>query len=200
MDNTRSIGELIENEVRKQEIPITEFAKMIHCERNNVYNIFSRDNMDIIQLKRISNVLKRNFFKELAEDIELINDTEESEEEKQKRESVSQFFAVVPNVLQQLGKSSTIIFSRIDDPEYKDCPTPDFGLPDYFITFTIGDTLKDRFGHNRLLTIETIKNNDGTEIEICTNTFHHSRCINIKLDYKSQDEWYKTLKFAFENL
>lgn len=173
---------------------------MIHCERNNVYNIFSRDNMDIIQLKRISNVLKRNFFKELAEDIELINDTEESEEEKQKRESVSQFFAVVPNVLQQLGKSSTIIFSRIDDPEYKDCPTPDFGLPDYFITFTIGDTLKDRFGHNRLLTIETIKNNDGTEIEICTNTFHHSRCINIKLDYKSQDEWYKTLKFAFENL
>ena len=31
MTNKRTIGELIENEVRKQQIPITEFAKMI-CE------------------------------------------------------------------------------------------------------------------------------------------------------------------------
>lgn len=36
MTNKRTIGELIENEVRKQQIPITEFAKMICCQRNNV--------------------------------------------------------------------------------------------------------------------------------------------------------------------
>lgn len=40
MTNKRTIGELIENEVRKQQIPITGFAKMICCQRNNVYDIF----------------------------------------------------------------------------------------------------------------------------------------------------------------
>ena len=47
MTNKRTIGELIENEVRKQQIPITEFAKMICCQRNNVYDIFKRSKMDI---------------------------------------------------------------------------------------------------------------------------------------------------------
>ena len=54
MANKRTIGELIENEVRKQQIPITEFAKMICCQRNNVYDIFKRSKMDIAQLKQIS--------------------------------------------------------------------------------------------------------------------------------------------------
>ena len=57
MTNKRTIGELIENEVRKQQIPITEFAKMICCQRNNVYDIFKRSKMDIAQLKQISKVL-----------------------------------------------------------------------------------------------------------------------------------------------
>ena len=137
-----TIGKLIEKEVRKQQIPITEFARLICCQRNNVYDIFKRSKIDIVQLKQISKVLRRNFFKELADDLELINEEEMSGADVKKQKAVSQFFEVVPNILREMGKPSTIIFCKLDEPGYEDCATPDFGLPDYFITFTIGDTLK----------------------------------------------------------
>lgn len=198
MQNKKSIGELIEYEVRKQQIPITEFAKMICCQRNNVYDIFKRNKMDIAQLKQISKVLNRNFFKELAEDIELITDCTESEEDIKRHKAISQFFNVVPEVLRQLGKSSTIVFSQLDEPGYEKYPTPDYGLPDYFITFTVGDTLEERIGTCSLLPIVTEVNDIGCTVEVCKNIIHGSVCINIKLDYKTSDEWYQILSFAFE--
>ena len=81
--NNKTIGEIIEREVRKQQIPITQFADMICCQRNNVYDIFRRSKIDILLLKRISEVLKRNFFKDLAEDLDLINESEEKAQEKE---------------------------------------------------------------------------------------------------------------------
>lgn len=198
MADKRTIGELIENEVRKQQIPITEFAKMIYCQRNNVYDIFKRSKMDIAQLKQISKVLNRNFFKELSDDVELINDDAESEEEVMKQKAVSQFFNVVPDVLRKLGKPSTIIFSKLDEPGYENCPTPDFGLPDDFITFTIGETLQERIGTCATLPIAPIFNDDGSIVEVCTNIINRFVCVNIKLDYKTSDEWCKFLAFAFE--
>jgi len=197
MKPKRNIGELIENEVRKQGIPIVEFAELICCQRNNVYNIFKRNKMDIAQLKQISKVLNRNFFKELAEDPELINDGDESEEEVKRQRAVSQFLDVVPNVLRRLGIPSTIVFSRLDEPGYEDCPTPDFGLSGCFITFTIGETLKERIGDCATLPIDPVYD-DGCMVEVCTNIVHGSVCVNIKLDYKTSDEWYKILAFAFE--
>lgn len=198
MRGKKTIGELIENEVRKQQIPITEFAKMIYCQRNNVYDIFKRSKMDILQLKHISKVLNRNFFKDLSEDVDLINDCEESKEERMKQKAVSQFFSVVPNVLHKLGKPSVIVFCKLDEPGYEDCPTPDFGLPDYFITFTIGETLQERIGICKALPIAPYFNDDGCMVEVCTNLVYGSICVNIKLDYKTPDEWYKFLAFAFE--
>ena len=91
MTEKRTIGKLIEKEVRKQQLSIVEFADRICCKRNNVYNLFTRNNMDIQQLALISKVLGRNFFKELAEDLELANETDESEEDIQNRKAVSQF-------------------------------------------------------------------------------------------------------------
>lgn len=198
MANKRTIGELIENEVRRQQLPITEFAKSICCQRNNVYDIFKRSKMDIAQLKLISKVLNRNFFKELSEDVELINNSEESEDEAMKQKAVSQFFNVVPDALHKLGKHSTIVFCKLDEPGYEDCPTPDFGLPDYFITFTIGETLQERMGTCAALPITPVLNDDGCMVEVCTNIVYGSVCVNIKLDYKTSDEWYKFLAFAFE--
>lgn len=109
--NKTTIGKLIESEVRKQQIPITEFAKLICCQRNNVYDIFKRSKIDIVQLKQISKVLKRNFFKELADDIELISEDDISEKEVLRQKAVSQFFEIVPNILHELGKPSTIVFA-----------------------------------------------------------------------------------------
>lgn len=58
-----TIGKLIEKEVRKKQISITSFADKICCKRNNVYDIFKRSKIDIVQLKKISQVLEHNFLK-----------------------------------------------------------------------------------------------------------------------------------------
>ena len=198
-NNKNTIGRIIEDEVRKQQIPITEFAKLICCQRSNVYDIFKRDKMDIIQLKRISKVLKRNFFKELAEDIELINEKDITNEEKARQKAVSQFFEVVPTVLHELKKPVTIIFCKLDEDKYADCPTPDFGLANYFITFTIGNTLKDRIGENKMLPIAVVHDSTyNCNVEVCTNIIYGSVCVNIKLDYKTPEEWRNVLQLAFE--
>lgn len=192
-----TIGQLIEKEVRKRQISITEFAELIGCERNNVYNIFKRNTIDIIQLKRISKVLKHNFFKELADDIELINEGDNSETEIMKQKAVSQFFDVVPTVLYELGKPDTIVFCKLNEPGYENCSTPDFILPNSNITFTIGDTLKERIGET--LPINVVHDNtNNCSVEVCINIIYSSVYVNIKLDYKTQDEWRQILQLAFE--
>ena len=164
MTEKRTIGKLIEKEVRKQQLSIVEFADRICCKRNNVYNLFTRNNMDIQQLALISKVLGRNFFKELAEDLELANETDESEEDIQSRKAVSQFMEVAPRVLRKLNASPIIVFSVSENGKYEGCPVPDFMLPDYAISFTIGETFQERakdFYHPRLISIESLQNKEG---------------------------------------
>ena len=185
MTEKRTIGELIEKEVRRQQLSIVEFADRICCKRNNVYNLFTRNNMDIQQLALISKVLGCNFFKELAEDLDLVNETDESEEDIQNRRAVSQFMEKVPGVLRKLNASPIIVFSVSENGEYEGSPVPDFMLPDYAISFTIGETFQERakdFYHPRLVSIESLQNKEGIAIEISTNHLHGSRIINIKLE------------------
>ena len=198
MTDNKTIGELIELEVRRQGISITGFAEMICCQRNNVYDIFKRDNIDIKLLKNISTLLKRNFFRELAEAPELITDKEETADEEKNRKAVSQFLEVVPDVLHKLGKSSAIVFCKMSEDEQANRKLPDFGLPDYFITFTIGETLKERMGENPVLPITPVSNNSDNKVEVCQNVVYDSVCVNIKLDFKTEEEWSDILNFAFE--
>lgn len=191
MEKKQTIGELIELEVRKQ-MSITQFADAIYCQRNNVYDIFRRSKIDIILLKRISEVLNHNFFQDLANDLGLIDVDEEAAKDK----AIAQFYKVVPTILREMGKDDTIISGSL--PDEPDCPVPDFLLPSYIISFTIGDTFKERFGENPLLPVKNMKNEGGIEIELLTNLVHRNRSLNIKLDYKSEDEWRETLTFAFE--
>lgn len=192
MTNKKTIGELIEKEVRKQGIPITTFADLICCQRNNVYNLFRRNKIDIVLLKRISEVLNHNFFIDLANDLDLINENSDTEKDK----VISQFYRVVPYVLKEIGKSNAIILGDLpDDPE---CPVPDFMLPDYIITFTIGNTFKERFGKNSSLLIETVTNEKGIEVEVLTNMLNQTKSLNIKLDYKTEEEWRDTMTLAFD--
>ena len=69
---SKTIGDLINEEVRRKGMPVTKFAKEINCQRNNVYDIFNRSNMDIDLLNRISKVLDVNFFKTIAKDLNLV--------------------------------------------------------------------------------------------------------------------------------
>lgn len=198
MTDNKTIGELIELEVRRQGISITGFAEMICCQRNNVYDIFKRDNIDIKLLKNISTLLKRNFFRELAEAPELITDKKETTDEEKNRKAVSQFLEVVPDVLHKLGKSPAIVFCKMSEDEQANRKLPDFGLPDYFITFTIGETLKERVGGNPVLPITPVSNNSGKKVEVCQNVVYDSVCVNIALDFKTEEEWSDILNFAFE--
>lgn len=187
----KTIGKLIEMEVRKQ-MSITEFAEKICCQRNNVYDIFNRSKIDTILLKRISEVLNHNFFQDLANDLSLIDEEDEMARDK----AIAQFYKVVPNILREMGKDDTIISGSL--PDEPDCPVPDFLLPNYIISFTIGDTFDERFGKNSYLLVEMMRNAKGAEVELLTNLVHRNRSLNIKLDYKTEEEWRETLAFAFE--
>ena len=56
------IGKEIEAELRRQGRGVMWFARRLHCDRTNVYNIFKREGIDTILLQRIGAVLNRNFF------------------------------------------------------------------------------------------------------------------------------------------
>lgn len=64
------IGMIIRQELERQERTITWFAAKLHCNRANVYNIFSRNNIDLALLIRISKILNRNFVREVADKID----------------------------------------------------------------------------------------------------------------------------------
>jgi len=57
------IGKLIERELRRQERPVSWFARKLYCERTNIYDIFKRQSIDTDMLLRISAVLNHDFFR-----------------------------------------------------------------------------------------------------------------------------------------
>ncbi len=61
------IGQIIREEVDRQGMTIDEFAKRISTSRTNAYDIFNRLSIDMELLERISKVLHRNFFAEMAQ-------------------------------------------------------------------------------------------------------------------------------------
>lgn len=191
--NKKTIGELIEQEVRKQNISIVQFANMIHCKRNNVYSIFARNDISIQQLKVISEVLKRNFFAEIAGDMDIINPVDESEEMRAKRKAISQFLEIAPDVLNGLGLSATIVFPNMDK-EYDDCPVPDFALSDYNITFTVGDTLESRLGHNAFVKFNHIKDKNGYSYEFVTNG-SGAKFLNLPVKDYNESDWQKIFSY-----
>ena len=56
------IGKIIEEELRRQERTVTWLSRKIHCDRRNVYDIFSRTSIDTDLLYRLSIILHTDFF------------------------------------------------------------------------------------------------------------------------------------------
>lgn len=200
------IGEIIKDEVNRQGLKAEEFGYKINCERENVYKIYKRTNMSILQLQQISKALDHNFFEDI------INNNIEMEDPKimkefNNRRAVSQFMEIVPVTLEELNRSPIISFGRPIELN-KGIQTPDFILTDYWISFTIGETFMERSPvhcNQSCVKYEKIRNNENIEIEVLINEYvlqerpnSNPIQINIKLDYKTKDEWTKTLKFAFE--
>lgn len=188
------IGSLIKEEVERQKLPKSEFAKQVNCTRRTVYDIFARSSIDTELLKHISKVLNRNFFKDLASDPDLAGIEDDGKESREK--AVAQFYNTVPKLLRQMGKNCEIVFGGESEEEPF---LPDLGLTNYFITFTIGSNLSSRIKDNPLVPVEKVRSGkNGAEIEVCRSKIFGSVLINIILDYKTEEEWRNTLDFAFE--
>ncbi len=69
-----SIGKLIKDELERQERSVSWLARKLSCHRTNVYNIFDRDNIDVVLLVRISRILQRNFVKEISDEVDRLSD------------------------------------------------------------------------------------------------------------------------------
>ena len=189
-----SIGALIESEVRRQELSITEFADMIGSQRNNVYNIFKRSSMDLLLLKKISEVLKHNFFKEIAEDLDIVEEKELTSAEERKSKAYAELLECVPIALRPLERYTALVIPEpIPDMDF----LPDICLMNYYITFTLDEYLKERIKESELLICKTITNKSGQIIEVITNRQFGTTSINIKVEHRTQEEWNDVMKFAF---
>ena len=63
------IGNKIKEELHRQERTVTWFASKLYCNRQNVYDIFKRENIDTALLRRIY------FFKDISTDMNHTNAT-----------------------------------------------------------------------------------------------------------------------------
>lgn len=190
-----SIGQIIKDEVSKQKISVIDFADRISCKRNNVYNIFKRSDISLQQLKIISEVLNRNFFKEIAEDLNLVGVNEMTSDDKMKGYMYAEFLECVPVALKLLKRDASIV---IPEPIPGMDFLPDACLANYsFITFTVEDSLEDRFGKSDILEFKKLINKSGQEIEILTNKLFGSVSINVRINHKTQEEWNELMKFVF---
>ncbi len=60
--NMVHIGALIKEKMKERRLSAAAFAKLINTDRNNIYNIFSRQSMDTELLFSISIALEHDFF------------------------------------------------------------------------------------------------------------------------------------------
>lgn len=64
-----NIGQLIKEELERQERTPTWLARKINCERPNIYYIFTLSSINTELLRKISIALRRVFFKDYSADI-----------------------------------------------------------------------------------------------------------------------------------
>ena len=61
--------------MNRQERGASWLAKKLSCDRTNIYNIYSRRNIDCELLFRLSLILQHNFMEDLKNDYDEINST-----------------------------------------------------------------------------------------------------------------------------
>ena len=64
------IGKLIKDVFSQSDLSVVDFAKLLNCQRQNIYDIFNRESIDIDHLIRISRILNHDFLAEYYMDEE----------------------------------------------------------------------------------------------------------------------------------
>lgn len=205
MERKEIIGELIKKEVDRQDLSVPDFANKISCNRNNAYHIFKRSDIGVELLEHISRKLKYNFFKDLADNMELtIMDKQEKEKEIWNKDAVAQFHDVIIDVLERLDIEPVISFGRPKGFD-KSIILPDFMIEidkEYSITFTIGENIYDKAKstYQKFMSCQTFTNEAGKSVDLLTNKSNNIHWIDIKLDFKTAEEWEDILRFALEKV
>ncbi|MBQ8361007.1 MAG: XRE family transcriptional regulator [Bacteroidaceae bacterium] len=65
----KDIGELIKEELIRQERSVSWLARKLSCDRSNIYRIFQKQSIDTSVLKRISIILNHDFFVDLSNEL-----------------------------------------------------------------------------------------------------------------------------------
>lgn len=60
--NSINIGQIIKEELHRQERSVSWFSRKLCCDRTNIYGIFKRSSIDSDLLLRISLILNHDFF------------------------------------------------------------------------------------------------------------------------------------------
>jgi len=197
MEKKPIIGEMIAAEARKRDWSMEYFGSLIGCQRNNVYNIFRRNNIDIVLLKRISEILEHNYFEDLAKDFDLARPIPIDEEEQMRARAVNQFMDVVPDVFKKLGHPVTITFGGIL-PGEEEIPLPDFILSDFNISFTIGQTYEEKckdFWKEGMYFYHP-SNDCPYKMVGILNQGTGFQSFDIAIEYKTKEEWEETIRYA----
>ncbi|MBP5643310.1 MAG: XRE family transcriptional regulator [Bacteroidales bacterium] len=63
------VGAMIQEELQRQGRTVNWFAGQIYCEKSNVYKMFKRKSVDLIQLMKVSEALGHNFLRDCFEEI-----------------------------------------------------------------------------------------------------------------------------------
>lgn len=206
MEEKKNIGQLIRETIAKKELNYTRFAEQMNMTRDNLYKIFSKNDISVDLLRRFSESLGVNFFELLAKDYSLadvVEDTEKVRENKIK----SQFLEIVPNVFRRLGLSDGIGFGAKREDGL---PVPDFVATALMLSFTFGETMEERCirlcGSNNLpfQSFETITNANNQSVLLMTTpkkvtmTKLERHFIDIKIEERTEEEWEGIIKFAVE--
>ena len=192
----KHIGELIHSVFLKSGMTVSEFADKICCARENYYKIKKKGRLDTDLLKKISEVLNHNFFEDLAKDIQLAQ-SNETDKERTDREAVSIFIEVVPKVLKKMKADFAMFYWQWDGDMNN--PTPDWALTGYPISFTVGQTMAERYEQipNHIL-CSPIISPDGVEIENFYNKSSNFKCLNITICKRTEEEWERLLDYAIK--
>lgn len=101
----QNIGEIIKIKIKEKGIPISEFARKINTNRNNVYNIFRRESIDTFLLIKISKVLECNLFDYFSNTIENNNFVAEKKIPYYKKEDVKNEVEVLLKEIEYLKQT-----------------------------------------------------------------------------------------------
>lgn len=71
-----NIGQIIKEELERQERTVSWLARKLNCPRAAVYRIFAKNSIDTQLLANISQILHRDFFQELSNDVRQTGVTE----------------------------------------------------------------------------------------------------------------------------